>query len=407
MKIAILAPEFLPVWGGVGTYVVELVRNFPKDVEAHVITPFRKRIGNIKVSSDSYDFNELFGNNVHVHFLSTASDTFIYTAKFQLAVLRVLKTIVKQENIKIVHSAGHLSDLLINPKKLQVPIVITIHSTLEGQIKSIKNMPIRHLEFSEKFTRFLAPLLIFLENQYYKQRCYFITVSQLGKKMISKEKMIPEHMIKVIHNGVDTTKFSPNWKNDAIKAFPKLSEIEAVKVLYLSRFIGIKGIYVLLKAIPEVLKKVDAHFIFAGPGITPDFALYGVPEHAYTYLGYISETRPLIYAIADIFVLPSFYENFPISVLEAMASETAVVATNVGGIPEMITSGYNGVLIPPKDVDSLVNALVLLIENDYLRRKIGKNARKTVLKKFTWKQTAKKTKEYYEYILEKEKQNKR
>lgn len=401
MRIAMLAPEFLPVWGGVGTYVVELVRNLPKDVEIHVITPFRKKIGNKAASSEDYDFEKIFGNNVHLHFLSTASDTFIYNAKFQLAVVRRLRDIVRRENVDIVHSnAAHMPDMLINPAKLGVPIVTTIHTTLEGQIKSIKNTPTRELEFSEKMTKFLAPFLIFLENHYYKQRNFFITVSQLGKKILSKEKTIPECMIRVIHNGINVVKFSPNWRKDAIKTFPKLSDMEAVKILYLSRLIGKKGIHVLLKAIPKVLERVNAHFIFAGPGIVPDFPSYGLPEDAYTYLGYISEAhKPLIHALADVFVLPSFYENFPISILEAMASETAVVATDVGGIPEMIASGYNGVLIPPRNVDALANALIRLTENNRLRKKIGRNARKTVLRKFTWKRAAELTVEYYEEIL--------
>jgi len=402
MKIVLLAPEFLPVWGGVGTYVVELIRNFPRDVEVHVMTPFRKGIGGSELSSADYDFGEMFHDNVHVHFVSTASDTFWYNAKFQLGVARELKRLVKRETPDLVHSnAAHMPDLLVDPRGLGVPIVTTIHTTLEGQLASVKDAPLSDLEFSEKMTRLMAPILLALEGHYYRHRHHFITVSHIGKKTVSREKRIPAERIRVIYNGVDASRFSPSNRKMAEALLPDVSDVDAVKVLYLSRLIGKKGIYVLLRAIPRVLKRVDAHFIFAGPGLKPDFEGHGIPRGSYSYLGYISEEQKrALHALADVFVLPSFYENFPISILEAMASGTPPVSTPVGGIPEMITPGYNGVLVPQRDAASLADALVRLIESDTLRRKMGRNARDTVLEKFTWRKTADSTLEYYREILE-------
>lgn len=403
MKIAMLAPEFLPVWGGVGTYVVELARHFPKDVEIHIITPFRKKIGTAKSSSSDYDFERIFGDNVHIHFLSTASDTFIYNAKFQIAILRKLKQVISHHGIDIVHSnAGHMPDLFINPTKLGVPIVTTIHSTLLSQLGVIKQADFKfsQLEFSEQMTLLLGPVLTYSERLYYNTMRRYITVSKWSKKQVVNEKNLEPYSIRVIHNGIDPSRFNPWRKKEAKSHFPKLVDIDAPKVLYLSRLVGKKGVDILMRAIPKILKSTDAHFIFAGPGKDSYFKKYNLSNKRYTFLGYVDhELTPSLYALADIFVLPSFYENFPISVLEAMASEIAVVATNVGGIPEMITPGYNGVLIPPKDIDSLANALIMLIENDHLRKKMGRNARKTVLRKFTWEKTAKLTVEYYEEIL--------
>ncbi|MCO6042252.1 glycosyltransferase family 4 protein [Thermococcus alcaliphilus] len=399
IRVAMLAPEFLPVWGGVGTYAVELVRNFPEDVEVHVITPFRERIGDKMASSADYDFEKMFGNNVHIHFLSKARDTFIYNAKFQLAIWRSLKDIVRREGINIVHSAGGLPDLLINPSELEVPIVNTIHSTLRWQINDLREISFSEMEFSEKMTKILALGLKWLEDMYYKKRFNLITVSQFGKKRIVKENNIPCEYIEVIHNGVDVERFTPQNRRKAKELYGDIIEKEGVKVLYLSRFVARKGFNLLLRAIPEVLKKVDAHFIFAGPGIKPNFEVFRIPKGTYTYLGYVYPPDYL-YSIADIFVLPSFTENFPMSVLEAMASEVCVLATNVGGIPEMVKNKYNGLLIPTKDVDALIRSLVYLIENDRERKKMAKNARRTVVEKFTWKKSAELTLEYYKEILE-------
>jgi glycosyltransferase involved in cell wall biosynthesis len=80
---------------------------------------------------------------------------------------------------------------------------------------------------------------------------------------------------------------------------------------------------------------------------------------------------------ADVFLLPSFREGLPISLLEAMACETAVIATSVGGIPEIVRSGENGRLVPPGDADALASALRELLLDASLRVRLGRAARRT------------------------------
>jgi hypothetical protein len=83
MRICVLAPEFLPVWGGVGTYTAELIRHLPKNIEVYVVTPRRMGIGKSKISTYDYDFSQYFGDNVRIHFASKTSDTFFHNAAFQ------------------------------------------------------------------------------------------------------------------------------------------------------------------------------------------------------------------------------------------------------------------------------------------------------------------------------------
>ena len=80
-----LAPDFPPAWGGVGIYVYELARRMPVDVEFHVLTPLREGMDRIKVSSGDYGFLENLGDNIKIHFISRASDTFLNNANFQYA----------------------------------------------------------------------------------------------------------------------------------------------------------------------------------------------------------------------------------------------------------------------------------------------------------------------------------
>ncbi|WP_148882919.1 glycosyltransferase family 4 protein [Thermococcus aciditolerans] len=400
MRVLMLTPEFYPVWGGLGTYALELSRAMPKDVELHIVTPKRENFGKSKINESPTAPN--LPPNVFIHYIGTARDTFIYNFKFQINCSVYLWKFIERYDIDIVHGNG-TATLFVNPSKLDVPIVNTIHSTIGDQIRTIKETDSKfsQLEFSEKMTLLLSPFLEPLERMHYIKNQYYITVSEFSKIRLVEEKKLRPANITVIYNGVDPTKFSPKREKEAKKYFPMLTDIEIPKVLYLSRFIEKKGISILLKAISSILKREDVHFVFAGPGKKPDFGKYKIPQQNYTFLGYINhEDTPFLYALSDIFVLPSLYENFPISILEAMASETTVLATKVGGIPEMITSGKDGILIPPKNKDELIKAIVELIENDPLRRKLSKNARKTVIKKFSWKQTAKKTKEYYESILE-------
>lgn len=84
----------------------------------------------------------------------------------------------------------------------------------------------------------------------------------------------------------------------------------------------------------------------------------------------------------SVFVLPSYNEGMPMSILEAMAYKNSVISTEVGGIPQIITNNENGIIIKPGDKDELYNALKGLISNTEKRRIISENARKTVEEKF-------------------------
>jgi phenylacetate-CoA ligase len=95
------------------------------------------------------------------------------------------------------------------------------------------------------------------------------------------------------------------------------------------------------------------------------------------------ETKLSLMKGADMVVVPSLMENFPIVVLEAMACGKPVVATNVGGIPEIIENRCNGILIPPKNSDALAKAISLIIENPAQAKRLGEAAVRTIKENFT------------------------
>ncbi len=109
---------------------------------------------------------------------------------------------------------------------------------------------------------------------------------------------------------------------------------------------------------------------------------------------------PAIYSSASIYVAPTIYESLGISILEAMSCERAVVTTNVGGIPEIITSRHDGLLVAPQNHKELANAILTVLYDDTLAIKLGEEARKTVMENFTIGQTTEKTTKLYRKIVE-------
>jgi glycosyltransferase involved in cell wall biosynthesis len=99
-------------------------------------------------------------------------------------------------------------------------------------------------------------------------------------------------------------------------------------------------------------------------------------------LGWQTNIDPLL-SVVDVLVIPSIQDNFPTVALEAMRLEIPVIATNVGGLPEIIDENINGLLVPPGDQLALTNAILALLSDEKKRKQMGKEARKKFLNEFT------------------------
>lgn len=158
-------------------------------------------------------------------------------------------------------------------------------------------------------------------------------------------------------------------------------------VLFLGRLGHRKGTYDLLKAISEVVKAVpDAMFYLGGDGDVKEckaLALeYGIDEYV-KFLGWIDDSaKEDQFSKSGIFVLPSYHEGMPMSVLEAMAHGLATVSSNAGGIPQIIDHGVNGLRIEAGDVSGLAGALISLLSNEEAKRKMGAEGLATIQRKF-------------------------
>jgi glycosyltransferase involved in cell wall biosynthesis len=157
----------------------------------------------------------------------------------------------------------------------------------------------------------------------------------------------------------------------------------ACSVLFLGALHRDKGVLDLVKAMPLVLRSVpQARFVLAGSGDAASIASLarslGV-EHALSLPGWVNgKGKEDLLRHSDVFVLPSYYEGLPVGMLEAMAWGVPVIASRVGGIPDVIEDRVNGLLVRPADAEALGQAIVALLTNDALRARLREAAQREV-----------------------------
>ena len=390
LKIIIVTSEFVPVKGGIGTYVKELARNLPKTNDVLVLAPYDEKAiaGSINGMPE----------NITVHRIGKAGDGLYNNLRYQLACKKELLDAISQFKPDIIHSQSTMPDLFVNPKKIGVPIVTTVHSTIKGQNDALRSAGVASsiISPSERSALFMSSFIQPIENSYYKKRNHFITVSKYCAERFSKNWNKKREEVKIIPNGVDLEIFNPSIKKENTN-YPALSAIEFPNVLFLSRLVGIKGLDILIDSIDKVNKRAEVMFLIAGSG--SNSKLDSIKANNVVRLGYVPHDQASdLYAQSDIFVLPSYHENCPLSLLEAMSSGLAVIATKVGGIHEIIENEVNGLLIS-NDGNELAEAIVRLTNDSALRKKLGEEARKTVERSFSWKMAASMTDLYYREVM--------
>jgi N-acetyl-alpha-D-glucosaminyl L-malate synthase BshA len=187
--------------------------------------------------------------------------------------------------------------------------------------------------------------------------------------------------IEVIYNFVDPKVFTPRRRTS-----PSLVQPGGGKVLmHASNFRQVKNIPTVIHVFAEVRKKLQAKLIMVGDGpekagaeqLTRELGL----ERDVLFLGnqdFMEELLPL----ADVFILPSSSESFGLVALEAMSAEVPVVASNAGGLPEVIEHGVTGFLHDPAHVGGFVASVLKLLTNEALRRSMGRRGRKRAREHF-------------------------
>jgi len=224
-------------------------------------------------------------------------------------------------------------------------------------------------------------------------------VSKHERDMLVSEIGISEDNIKIIYNGINWNDWQilPD-KNIFRKQYPDISD---KFVLFAGRLATNKGLSDLISAMDLVNQKsVDLVITGADMGLgkqlEKEALVKGVRMHR---LGHIDdETYRSVLAAAEMLVLPSEYEAFGIVLLEAAAAETAVIGTNVGGIPEAMSPGKNGLIVEYNDVDNLSKSIATLLDDAKLCKEMGKAGR-VWAKNFSWDSILKELEQEYRSII--------
>ena len=224
-------------------------------------------------------------------------------------------------------------------------------------------------------------------------------VSKHERDMLVSEIGISEDNIKIIYNGINWNDWQilPD-KNIFRKQYPDISD---KFVLFAGRLATNKGLSDLISAM-DLLNQKSVDLVITGADmglgkqLEEEALEKGVRMHR---LGHIDdETYRSVLAAAEMLVLPSEYEAFGIVLLEAAAAETAVIGTNVGGIPEAMSPGNNGLIVEYNDVDNLSKSIATLLDDAKMCKEMGKAGRLWA-KNFSWESILKELEQEYISII--------
>jgi glycosyltransferase involved in cell wall biosynthesis len=231
----------------------------------------------------------------------------------------------------------------------------------------------------------------FLHTWMYSHLSHWITLTKKMKQEVLEYTRMPRDRISVIPIGSDMNRFHPNLYHR--ETFGKQFGIPRDKFVVgvLGRLDPQKGQEEFVRAIPSLVEhQTNLHFVIAGEETHGQQGFKKTLEDLSRQLGVTEYVQFLPFTNAvpefmsslDIFVLPSHTETFGFVLVEAMAMGKAIVATNSGGVPEIITDGSTGLLVSPKNVPALAEAIIKLIKDEHLRSSFSREARADALKRF-------------------------
>ncbi len=285
------------------------------------------------------------------------------------------------------------------------PDIISAHSTKAGYAARLTGMFLRKTvvftahgwPFTEGRGSWQRYLLAYIERLAAIVTATIICVSAHDRELALKFKIAPPKKLILIHNGVDPTPLL-KAKGDKIRREFGLGKIPVLAMV--GRLTLAKDPLTLLEACRRL--KTNFKLLMVGDGElrtkAEEFAARNNLRDKVTFTGERYDI-PEILAASNIFVLDSRWEGFPLVIIEAAIAGLPVVASRVGGIPELINDGVTGFLVPPRNSQALTGVLQKLLDDVNLRQRIGSAAREKALRDFTYERMLTKTQQIYKDIL--------
>ena len=399
VKVLLLTNEYPPhTYGGAGVHVEYLSRELARlmDVEVRCFGDQRGKSGRLAIRGFQLDDSRF-------HCPKPLRSTLG-------AVQRCTAFNTAGIDAQVVHCHTwytHWGGILAR-KNYGIPLVITVHS-----LEPLRPWKREQLAGGYDFS-------LWVEKTALEMADAVIAVSKETKADIARLFNVRDERLHVIYNGIDLEEYRPTKSNDALRKFGVNSE--KPYLLFVGRITRQKGIIHLVHAI-EFMDKNFQVVLCAGAPDTPEIAreMKSAVEKArrardgIIWIDKMLDKRSVIqlYSHAGVFCCPSIYEPFGIINLEAMACETAVVASKVGGIKEVVIDGETGFLVPiaqmkespfePLHPEKFARDLAVkineLMRDEKLRARFGKAGRLRAEEKFSWRAIAKETKTLYQSLV--------
>jgi len=348
--------------GGAGRYLLNLISNW--DYENYEIAVACPGGGELE--------KQLHSAKVRVFPLKGGESSLRFSQ------IRDLISIIKKQNIDIVHTHASFSGRVAG-KLLSCKIVMTRHGLSWQNNNTVKRLMTRRL--SKMFTHRIIAI----------SRAVKINLIETG---------VPANMIETVYNGIDLTGYD-NIEPILRRDLSLSSDVPIIGIV--ARLVWEKGYKYMLKAMPRILEKFPkAVLIIIGEGPLEESLKALCRELDITdnviFMGYQDNVEKLALDF-DVFVLPSVSEGLGLALLEAMALGKPVITTEVGGIPEVVKSGVNGLLVPPRNKELLAENVIKVLLSKDMADSLGTCAKNTVYEKFSARQMTTETLKIYEEIL--------
>ncbi len=300
---------------------------------------------------------------------------------------------------------GIFVDLSRLMKKKHIHIVRThrYHPNVYGRVAAfLAGVPVIVASVHDNYRMDKRPKRRIVNHILSKITDKIVAVSESIKKDIVRYDKIDPSKILVIPNGVDTERFNPEGNFANIKEEFLIKDNDIV-IGFVGRIVPAKGLEYLIDTLSYLKEEFkNLKLLIIGEGSLVDGLKEKSKENNVNDSVIFTGRRrdiPDILSCIDIFVMPSIAEGLPNALLEAMAMGKPIVATEVGGIPEVIKNGSNGQLVPPRDPGALAMAIKEFIGNGQLATKMGQAARNLVLDNYSIGKTAQKWQSLYLSIL--------
>ena len=412
MKICVICPEIgesrgNAFIGGHVNAVVQLSKAlFDRGHEITIITTPHRYPGNQPDKDALQGWAEVFSLSISGSYSSVK-----YGLEFTLKTLKKIKELKNEKEFDIIH--GHSG--------YTMPAIITGISSKLTNIPSVHTVycPIKPALNNYNVCRIFSNTI--LSKLYLSQVTKIIAITKNIKHSLIKAG-ISEDRIADISLGINTSLYNPSVIGAKVREKYNIDPDQPT-LLYIGNLTRIKGLPVLIDALNIIVKKkldvkllmvlnmpleryakldksdVDMELIFK---IKEKIKHYGLEDNILP-LGLL-DNMPQVMAASDVFITPFLNTvgvvDYPTSLLEAMAIGKPVIATRVGGIPEIVKNKASGILVEPNNVDELVNAIMYMINNKEEARKMGSEGAKLISVKFKTEIVVDKLERTYEEVIQ-------